>query len=141
MISALLGLTVRMHCVWTPIKFVSDFNTSCCTSSASNNMSVGLKQLWSISSFFFFIRSNHVWTDHDWPPSHCSPAVGAFINFACLFFPHLPPQLGLSVQLALWQGGGPLLVLYSLHFSHTATARCVPKISAARRNLSTVSKV
>lgn len=70
-----------------------------------------------------------VWTDRDRPRPTVSCCF-SFFKLACLFF-HLPPQLGLSVQLALWQGRGPLLVLYSLHFSLTASARRFPKVSAA----------
>ena len=76
-----------------------------------------------VRPLFVFVSSNRV--DRPWLCSvpTCFPAVSASLNLLVSFFSHLPPQLGLSVQLAVWQGGRPLLVLYSLHSQPLSCSR------------------
>lgn len=65
----------------------------------------------------------------------CLPPVSAIVK---RFVPHppthLPSGFGLSVQPAVWQRGGPLLVLYSLHFNHSAYSKSLSQNSCCSKD-------
>lgn len=67
-----------MHCVWTIINCVS---AQAAVPALSNNISVWLKQL--LSCFSFVVTMSGL--TNAWPPSHCFPAVLAFLNLLVSF--------------------------------------------------------